>query len=150
MWSNVADLTNDHPPYRAELLIVTVKDSNNADDTHGCFFLLRAEQGVDIGPKEYSFFVAEKGNLWVELDLDYRYYDRNQTPYGGDQNYTYPPPFTEEEPYWTEMEYIGFDMPTEDMDISIVDGNTYEVMIRNTKGEVVFRDDFVYTCQGEL
>ncbi len=139
-----------HPPDGRELVIASVYDGINVDDNHGCFFLLRAGASMNISARNYTFFVAEKGKSWVKLDLDYRYYDRNQTPYGGDQNRTYSSTFPEEDPYWQVMEYIGFDMPTEDMGIEIVDRNIYEVMIKNQRGQVTYIDSFIYTCQGNV
>ena len=128
---------------------IDVEDGMNADDTYGCFFLLRAGRGVDIDPNEYSFFVAEKGFPPKKLDFELRTYDGDGNPTGGDR--TAPGCPTHEnfnESSWSEGEYIGFDMPTRNMGIKIVDGNVYEVMIKDPRGNVIFRDFFVYTCQG--
>jgi len=125
-----------------------VVDGTNIDDTYGCFFLLRAGAGVDIDPSRYAFYVSEKGYSPHKLDLEVRTNDNLGNPTGGDRNGTYD--WTVDGELWSGGEYLGFDMPTEDMGIDIVDGNIYEVMIKNPKGVVIFRGSFVYTCQSDL
>jgi len=139
-----------HPIDERGWVNAKVEDGPNVDDTHGCFFLLRAGRFMNIKAQDYTFFVGEEGKPLVELDWDYRYHDGNGTPHGGDRNYTYPPTFTDEDPYWQESEYIGFDMPTKDMGIEIVDGEVYVVLIKYPPGAPAFQDTFVYTCQGNV
>jgi len=127
----------------------TVSDGNNKDETHGCFFLIRAGKGVDIDPLRHAFFVAEKGYSPQKLDNDDREY-KDSHPYGpdpasGDLNTTYD--WTSDGDLWSDMEYIGFDMPKESMNIDPRDGTIYEVLIKDPKGEVIFRDTFVYSEQ---
>ncbi len=145
MWLNPQE-----PIIGPEIYIIKVEDGNNINDTHGCFFLLLSGSGVDIDPKEHSFFVAEGGLSFSQLDFGFRYYneDEDQTPYGGDRNASGCPICENfDENNWQEGEYIGFDMPTRDMGIDIVDGNIYDVMIKDPGGNVIYRDSFVYTCQ---
>ena len=125
----------------------TVEDGTNKDDTHGCFFLIRAGKGVDLDPMRQSFFVAEKGYSPKKLDNADREYKLSD-PYGpdpdsGDLNTTYD--WTSDGDLWSDQEYIGFDMPKESMDIDPTDGAIYEVLIKNPKGEVIFKDTFVYS-----
>jgi len=130
-----------------EIYAINVEDGNNINDTLGCFFLLRSGQGIDIDPKEHSFFVAEEGLSFSQLDFTPRYYneDKDRTPYGGDRNASGCPICENyDENNWQDGEYIGFDMPTEDMDIEIVDGNIYEVLIKKSRGDVVFKDTFTF------
>ena len=131
-----------------EFEIDIIVDGTNIDDTYGCFFLLRAGAGVDIDPSRYAFYVSEKGYSPHKLDLEVRTNDNLGNPTGGDRNGTYD--WTVDGELWSGGEYLGFDMPTEDMGIDIVDGNIYEVMIKNPKGVVIFRGSFVYTCQSDL
>ena len=132
-----------------EIMHFSVEDGNNGDREHGCFFLIRAGRGVDIDPYTHSFFVAEKGYSPKKLDLNLRQYE-DSPPYGpdlgsGDMNGTYD--WTEYGKWWNNGEYIGFDMPMENMGIDIADGNVYEVMIKNPHGEVIFKDTFIYSQQ---
>ena len=127
----------------------TVEDGNNKADTKGCFFLIRAGKGVDIDPKRHAFFVAEKGYSPKKLETSFREY-KDSAPYGpdpnsGDLNKTYD--WTQDGDLWSDQEYIGFDMPKESMGIDPSDGNVYEVLIKNPKGEVIFKDTFVYSKQ---
>jgi len=128
------------------LLCSEVVDGHNINESVGCFFTLKAHENTQIDPERLSFYVAEKEHSPIKLDLGIRTYDGNGNPSGGDRNGTYD--WTADNQLWTEGEYIGFDMPTIDMNISIVDGNIYEVIIKNLGNKVIFRDKFVYTCQG--
>ena len=120
-------------------------DGPNTDDTHGCFFLIRAGKGVDLDPSRHSFFVNEKGYSPKKLDFSERQYIGGQ-PAGGDRNVTFD--WTVGGDLWSDQEYLGFDMPMEDMGINIAEGKVYEVMIKNPQGEVIFKDTFVYSTQG--
>jgi len=146
LWSNLAHLMNDHPPDRRGLGFPHVADGSNVDDKYGCFFLIRAGKASDIDPNEYSFFVAEKGFPLQKLNFELRTYDRHGNPSSGDRNGTYD--WTVKGDRWSDGEYIGFDMPTEDMDIEIGEGKVYEILIKNPRAEVIFKGTFVYTNQG--
>ena len=127
-------------------LSLNIDDGNNIDATRGCFFLIHAEEGVNIDPNEYSFFVAEYGYSPKKLDMNIRAY-MDAAPYGpdpssGDLNRTYD--WTLDGELWSEREYIGFDMPKDNMGIRIRDGVIYEVNLKNPKGTVVYRDTFIY------
>lgn len=131
------------------LMVFDVGDGNNIDDTHGCFFLILASKDVDIDPYDYSFYVSEKGGSPKKLDTTFREY-LDRPPYGpdpnsGDLNKTQD--WTEDGALWSRGECIGFDIPMEDMGIKITDGNVYEVLIKNPKGEVIFKDTFRYSRQ---
>ena len=143
MW--VISLSNDQPDL--ELFVGTVEDGTNTDAEHGCFFLIRAGPGINIDPGRYRFYVAEDSMPLKRLDFEVRSYtnDNMRKPLGGDRNGTYD--HTLEGDLWNEGEYIGFDMPTQDMDIDIVDGGVYEVTIRNPQQSVVFQKSFVYQTQ---
>lgn len=127
------------------ILHFTLEDGRNTDDTHGCFFLIRAGKGVDLDPARHSFYVAEKGYSPKKLDFSERQYIGGQ-PAGGDRNVTFD--WTVGGDLWSDQEYLGFDMPMEDMGINIAEGKVYEVMIKNPQGEVIFKDTFVYSTQG--
>ena len=123
----------------------SLEDGQNSDTTQGVFFLIRAGKGVDLDPMRQSFFVAEKGNSPKKLDMNWRDYEQDK-PTGGDLSAKYD--WKDEGDLWSEGEYIGFEMPNQDnMAIEIVDGNIYEVMIKNPRGEVIFRDTFIYSTQ---
>ncbi len=122
----------------------TVEDGHNTDKTHGCFFIIRAGKGVDIDPARHSFYVAEKGYAPKKLDFSERQNIGGQ-PAGGDRNVTFD--WTVDGDLWSDREYLGFDMPMEDMGINIANGNVYEVMIKNQKGEIIFKDSFAYSAQ---
>ena len=134
--------------YEPLLLNSDVVDGYNINESTGCFFILKAQGNTNIDPERLSFHVAEKGYPIIKLDFDQRTYDSYGNPSGGDRNRTYN--WTVDGELWSEGEYIGFDMPTKDMNIEIVDGNTYEVIIKNPKGELVFKGLFVYTRQGNV
>ena len=141
------------PVSEPDIMYFSVGDGMNYDDEHGCFFVIRAGKGVDINPYEYSIFVAEEGYSFKQLDFNFRYYweDENRTPFGGDRNASGCPTcenFTREP--WSDGEYIGFDMPMEGMDIDIINGAFYEVMIKDPNGEIVYKDSFVYTKQERI
>ena len=139
-----------------------VEDAPNKNDTVGCFFLIRAAEGVDLNPMRYTFYVAQEGFSPKKLNLSFRDYSPNGTPVGGDRNATYrydykvldgrwPDMATEEDrERWNDGESIGFDMPTEDMGIDVVDGNVYEVLIKNRENDILYRGTFVYKgpCRG--
>ena len=136
----------DMPDESVSIMHFTVEDGPNTDDAHGCFFIIRAGKGVNINPARHSFFVAERGYSPKKLDFSERGYNEGK-PVEGDRNVTYD--WTRDGALWSDGEYMGFDMPNQDnMKIDIVDGNIYEVMIKNPQGEVIFRDSFVYSEQG--
>ena len=127
-----------------EIMHFTVEDGNHKSTTQGCFFLIRAGKGVDIDPYDYSFYVSERGHSPKKLDMNFRDY-MDSPPYGpdpnsGDLNKTYD--WRQDGELWSENEYIGFDIPTEDMGIGYTDGAVYEVMIKNPRGEIIFKDTF--------
>ncbi len=133
-------------PYEEkETLHFTVEDGNHKDATHGCFFLIRAGKGVNIDPYEYSFYLSEKGHTPKKLDMRFREYE-DTPPYGpdpnsGDLNKSYE--WRQDGELWTEGEYVGFDMPTEDMGVKVHMG-VYEVTIKNPRGEIIFKDTFLF------
>ena len=132
-------------------------DPGHPDDV-GCFFLIRAEKGVDINPKKYSFWVSEEGFSPKKLNFEFRDYDWGIEPRveGGDRNATYrydnrveegryeDMPVEADSERWTDGEYIGFDMPSDSMGIDIVSGNKYEVMIKDPNNEIIYWDVFIY------
>jgi len=128
----------------------TVEDGHYQGPTQGCFFLIRAGHGVDIDPYRFTFYVCEKGSSPKKLDTNFREYMVNPPyrpdPNSGDLNRTYD--WTQDGELWSKDEYIGFDMPMEDMGIDITDGNVYEVTIKDPKGEVIFKDTFVFVIPG--
>ena len=133
-----------------EIMYFTVEDGTNINSERGCFFLIKAGKGVDLDPSRYSFYVTEKGFSPHSLDFNKRLYN-DADPYGprldsGDLNGSYN--WKEEGDLLSDGEYIGFDMPMPDMNIDIQEGNLYEVMIKNPKGERVYSDTFVYKQQG--
>ncbi len=118
------------------------RDGNNFDETQGCFFTIRAVQGVDIDPSMYSFYVARQGYSPRKLDFNERIY-LNGTALGGDRNSSY----DFEDHMWNNGEYIAFDMPMESMGIDILKGEVYEVMIKGPSQEIVYLDTIVYQEQ---
>jgi len=146
------------PPQRNEIAIIgcSVKDGPNMNNTTGCFFTIRAEAAVDIDPMRYTFWVAEEGFSPKQMDFQFRDYSPNGTPIGGDRNATYrydaaiksgrwpDMPVEEDRERWNDGEFIGFDMPTDDMGIHIVSGNNYEVLIKNPNNDIIYRDTFKY------
>ena len=134
-----------------EIMYFEVNDGMNFDDEQGCFFILRAGRGVDIDPSRYTFYVAERGYSPQRLDFSLREYS-DSDPYGpkfssGDRNATYD--YAMDGKMWSDGEYLGFDMPMKNnpsrpMNIDITSGNIYEVMIKNSKGEMIYSDTFVY------
>jgi len=140
---------DDHYDEGVSIMHFTLEDGNNRDGERGCFFLIRAGRGVDIDPKRHAFFVAEKGYSPKKLDMNFREY-RDSAPYGpepesGDLNSSYD--WTYDSDLWNDGEYIGFDMPMDNMGIDPADGYVYEVLIKNPYGEVIFKDTFVYSQQ---
>ena len=134
---------------KAEYIVATLDDGVNEDPFHGCFFTIRAGMGTDIDPSRYSFYVAENGHSPKKLDFAIREY-RDYEPYdpepdSGDRNRSYDHRMYGD--MWSDGEYIGFDMPMEDMNIDINDGSQYEVLIMNSEGSVVLQDVFVYKEQ---
>ena len=145
MW--VMSLSNTQE--EIEMVVATVEDGVNTDHRHGCFFTIRAGMGTNIDPGRYSFSVAEMGYSPKKLDFAIREY-RDYTPYdpesdSGDRNKSYD--YGMDGDMWSDGEYIGFDMPMEDMNIDIQEGYQYEVMVRNSKSAAVFRGTFVYKEQ---
>ena len=124
----------------------TIEDGHNTNDSRGCFFIIMVmSRGEDIDSFEHSFFVSEKGYAPKELDFSERQYIEGQ-PVGGDRNATFE--WTQTDDIQSYQEYVGFDMPMEDMGINITDGNVYEVLIINPESVVIFKDTFVYSKQG--
>lgn len=115
-----------------EILHIKIIDGNNTNSEEGCFFVLLAEKGVDIDPSKYSFYVSKLQYSPNKLDLN-EYRNNTVTNYTADGNNI-----------WNEGEIIGFNMPKEDIDIEINDGMQYDVLIKNSKSENVFRNDFKY------
>ena len=143
MWvMSLADTDQD-----LEMIVGDVYDGTNKDSEHGCFFLIRAGAGTNINPTRYGFYVREKGMPLNKLDQGIRTYSNDimRTPRGGDRNGTYD--YTADGDLWNQGEYIGFDMPKNEMDIEIVDGGVYEVMIKGPQGDSVFQKTFVYREQ---
>jgi len=148
------------PPPDEHICIMrfSVEGSPNESDTVGCFFRIRAEMSVDIDPRNHTFWISEEGDMPVVLNFSFRDYstDTLKIAEGGDRNatYRYDDSFTsgrwadlpaeEDRERWTDGEYIGFDMPTEDMGIDIVSGNNYEVLIKNPENDIICRETFKY------
>ena len=67
---------------KKEKMEIDVLDGYNIDDEHGCFFILLACKRVHIDPRDYTFWVSEKGDSAKQLSFDFRYYgqDGNSTP----------------------------------------------------------------------
>ena len=134
-----------------DIMYFTLEDGQNQGEERGCFFVLRAGKGVSIDPSRYTFSVGEKGYSPQELDFGLRVYN-DADPYGplfssGDRNSSYN--YKGEGDLWSDGEYLGFDMPMKNnpsrpMNIDITSGNIYEVMIKNSKGEMIYSDTFVY------
>jgi len=141
-----------------QIMKFSVEDGPNENDEVGCFFLIRAEKGVDLDPSEYTFWVAEDGRSPQKLNFQFRDYsqDAMKVPEGGDRNATYrydssiksgrwpDMPAEEDRERWNDGEYLGFDMPTEELGINIINGNVYEVLIKDPNRDIVYRDTFVY------
>ena len=132
-----------------DIMYFSLEDGVNKDEKSGCFFLILAGKGVNLDPSRYQFFVSEKGGSPHLLDFNEREY-KDEDPHvpisnTGDLNKTYD--WTELGDLWSDGERLGFDMPMEDMNIDIVPGNEYEVMIKNPKGEKIFNKAFVYSEQ---
>jgi len=157
MWViSLADTEGD-----VSIMKLTVEDGTNENDEVGCFFLIRAERGVDINPKIHTFWVSEEGRSPQKLSFAFRDYsqDGEKIPEDGDRNATFrydnsikagrwpDMPVEEDRERWNDGEFIGFDMPTEEMGIDIVEGNKYDVMIKDPNNEVIYRDTFVYKEQ---
>ena len=132
-----------------DIMYFTLEDGQNMDEERGCFFVIRAGKGVNIDPSRYSFYVSEVGYSPQNLDFDLREYNDydpyDPKPNSGDRNASYN--YKIEGNMWSDGEYIGFDMPMEDMNIDIKTG-IYEVMIKNPKDELIYSDTFAYTRQG--
>jgi len=145
MWVMSLANVREEPEY----LVATLDDGVNEDPFHGCFFTIRAGMGTNIDPGRYSFYVAENGHSPNKLDFAIREY-RDYAPYdpepdSGDRNRSYDHRIYGD--MWSDGEYIGFDMPMEDLNIDINDGGQYEVLIKNSEGSVVLQDIFVYKEQ---
>ncbi len=127
-----------------------VKDGNNTDAEHGCFFELTAVRYNDFDPRGYSFYVGNNNNnntLPKILDFSTRTYSDNGTPMGGDKNSTisnYTDYTNDEYQRCGKGEVIAFDMPKKDMGIDVVDGNIYEILIKDPENFIIYRDTFVY------
>ena len=141
-----------------DIVAFSLQDGPNESDTVGCFFLVRAEKGIDLNPGKHSFWVTEEGYSPRRLDFSFRDHsqDSMRTPEGGDRNATYrydervkegrwpEMPSEDRNERWTDGEYLGFDMPCDDMGIDVLTGNKYEVMIKNSNNNILWRDTFVY------
>ena len=137
------------PEEDPEFIVATLDDGVNGDTRHGCFFTIRAGMRTNIDPTRYSFSVAEAGYSPQKLNFAIREY-RDYAPYdpepdSGDRNKSYD--YGMNGDMWGDGEYIGFDMPMEDMNIKINDGGQYEVLIRNSRGTVIYQNTFVYKEQ---
>ena len=111
----------------------------------GSFFIIRAGKGVNIDLYEYSFHVGEKGQPPIKLDTYFREY-MDTPPYGpdpnsGDLNKSYD--WKQDGELWSEGEYICFDVPKESSGIVFEVSTLYEVTIKNSRGDIVFRDTFI-------
>jgi len=150
----IPDFSHNH---NEEYSIITfeVKDGVNKDAEQGCFFTIRAVKAVDIDPTIYHFYVAEQGKSPKALNFDFRDYEdlgeNDLTPVGGDRNKSCRIDGKMENmnaeaagSMWSDGEYIGFDMPMASMGIDIVEGNVYDVMIKDPNMEVVYEGDFIY------
>jgi len=144
------DLSDEKIPERE----FVVQDGENINSTRGCFFIIKPVKGPAVDPRWCAFYWCEKGHSPHTLDFEVREYDDNGKPSGGDLNASYN--YTEDgNDLWDIGEYIGFDMPNEDAGINIIDGNIYEVAIKNFEndeplGVTILFDRFVYTCQGNV
>jgi hypothetical protein len=141
-----------------EVMAFEVWDGVNKDSEQGCFFAIRAVKSVDIDPTKYFFYVAENGLMPKALDFDFRDYQNlgedELNPVGGDRNKSYRyddknwkiegMKVEQTGSKWSDGEYIGFDMPTASMGIDIVEGKTYEIMIKSPDIEIIYTGTFVY------
>ncbi len=157
MWViSMADTGGDVP-----IMAFETRDGVNKDETHGCFFTIRAVKSVDIDPSKYFFYVTEQGRSPKALDFAFRdYEDQGEdalSPVGGDRNKSYR--FEDKNwkiegknveatgSQWSDGEYIGFDMPMTSMGITIEKGGVFEVMIKSPDMEIVYQGSFVYQQQ---
>lgn len=149
------DFSHDHVNMSP---VFNVADGNNTDNEHGIFFTIRAKRYVDINPSIYSFFVNEKGHPSKQLNFSFRSYvdigEEVLIPVGGDRSKQYRYDVKEESDtaeadnnYWSDGEYLGFDMPMTSMGIDIVEGKVYGVMIKDPNNEIIFIGEFEYQEQ---
>jgi len=115
------------------------------DADRGCFFLIRAGKNVSIDPSECSFYVSELGGIPWKLDFTPREYNVSN-PFGpilssGDRNTTYC--YQDEGYLWSEGEFIGFDMPMDDIDIFLAMGDFYEVYIYDNEDKLIYKGVFM-------
>jgi len=137
-------LDEDKEKEKDDSMYFEIDRGTHIDKNRGCFFIIRAGKNVNIDPSEYSFFVCEIGYTPQRLDFSLREYDKT-APFGpipssGDRNGTYD--YTKDGNLWSEGEYIGFDMPMEDMDVRYKFGNLYNVSIKDPKGVCIYKDWF--------
>ena len=154
MWVMSLAEIQDGPPLHA----FSIEDGPNESDTVGCFFLIRADSRVEINPRTHTFWVNEEGRSPRRLDFSFRDYsqDSMKRPEGGDRNASYrydemmkagrwpDMPTEEQNARWNDGEYLGFDMPADSSGINIVNGNKYEVIIKNAQDNMILQKTFVY------
>ena len=151
-WDSIEETSNEEQLKTGFPFFVRV-DGHNLDSEQGCFFIIQHSCSAEIDPNEYLFWVSEgsssdysipkKGKI---LDFNIRSYSENGTPMGGDRNGSYD--WSQDGELWSFHEQIAFDMPKPDMRINITNNYYYNVLIMNSKGEVLESDSFQYV-EGE-